>query len=363
MMENDGVVEIVIERPSPRAGTATVVEIHHPSGSVVKKDDEIFAVETGKATEEVRAPADGTLVHDLKLGQVVPFSVAIARIVNEEGAGSPPRVPAEVEDKIQLRPASGSSALVGGPIEAISARKREEIFVLSRGAGASMLSVAGVRLGAAGLRRQDTELFATKIVDLVIHHASRLMAKFRKLNAAWHEEGIEYHSKVNAGMAYDDGGRLVVFGIENSDKLSLEDIQDEIVDGLKKYIRNRFTSRELTRATFTVTDLSPTEVNFMLPLLPHGQSSIIAVAGSAQQGYELFLGFDHRVAEGRDAANFLSALRASLAETITSQQMVCRRCDICGAEAQAGDTRTFLARLIDRTGTEILCCRACWMRA
>jgi pyruvate/2-oxoglutarate dehydrogenase complex dihydrolipoamide acyltransferase (E2) component len=401
--------EIMVERQSANDAEATVVEIDCASGTAVKRDQRIFAIETSKAVEEICAPIDGILVHRLTKGEIVPFGVAIAEIRDAPGGSEPapadrgngadraavaptpaagqrqpPRLSraaaalaaqhgiaatafaSDFVTAAQVRRHLGSAAPApttpAAELEPVAARKREEIRALSQGAGASMLSIVGAELGAVGLERSDLgPMFATRIVDVVVYEAARLMRRFGKLNAAWHDGGIEYHDAVNAGIAYDDGGRLVVYGIAKADELSLDDIQDAILDGFRKYVTNRLTAQELTRATFTVTDLSPTQTDFVFPLLPRGQSCIIGIAGSPARGFRLYLGFDHRVTEGLEAARFLQQLREAIGAALAAHGMVHPRCGLCGREPapQAGPTGHLL-RIVDRIGADMLCCHACW---
>ena len=54
-------------------------------------------------------------------------------------------------------------------------------------------------------------------------------------------------------MGPNDGGPLVVQGIEDADWLSLHGVSDTIVDAVAWYMNNELTSAELSRVTFTVT--------------------------------------------------------------------------------------------------------------
>jgi pyruvate/2-oxoglutarate dehydrogenase complex dihydrolipoamide acyltransferase (E2) component len=225
---------------------------------------------------------------------------------------SPGASPASTAAPIQvahIKPA------VGGPareVRELPPHKRQELKSLGRGAGGSMLSVVGTSLGKQLPERKGDGFFDGKIVDLVIYEASRLMKAFPRLNAAYQDGMIELYHDVNAGIAFDGADRLVVYGIEASDQLKLEQIQDEISEALLRYIENKLTVRELTRATFTITDLSGMEIEFMLPLLPEGQSCIIGITKSQERGYGLYAGFDHRVTEGMEASRFLQDLRQRL---------------------------------------------------
>ena len=172
-----------------------------------------------------------------------------------------------------------------------------------------MLSVLGTGLGNEPFDRRDAGFFAKKIGDIVIYEASRLMHDFKKLNAAYRDGGIAYHARINAGYAIDGGGRLVVYGISGSDARELPDIREQMMEGLKKYAQGTLTARDLDEATFTVTDLSASEIDFVLPLLPEGQTCILAITYTSATGYRLYIGFDHRVTEGLEASRFLGELR------------------------------------------------------
>jgi hypothetical protein len=121
----------------------------------------------------------------------------------------------------------------------------------------------------------------------------------------------------------------------------------------------------MSRATFTVTDLSADELDFVLPLLPRGQSCIIGITHDAKNGFRLFAGFDHRVTEGREVSAFLSELGARVLSfgTKATQETAVLRCDFCSkslAEAAGRGRDKGLLSVIDRKGETALCCASCW---
>ena len=77
-------------------------------------------------------------------------------------------------------------------------------------------------------------------------------------------------------------------------------------------------AEDLTNGTFTITDLSSEGAVFIHPLINERQSAILGVAAARQppgdpgETFDLILSFDHRVAEGRVAVQFLKALRDRL---------------------------------------------------
>jgi pyruvate/2-oxoglutarate dehydrogenase complex dihydrolipoamide acyltransferase (E2) component len=418
---------VVLERDSPNDEEGIVSAVIVPSGALVRRGEHIFDVENSKAVQEIYSPCDGVLEHILAVGTVVKFGTSVAQILPEsvktlavdagvKVAGSQPDTPKEPPEYLRARKvrlsqkASAvaashglsasdfhtdfvtvrdvlshvgpslnesttvplnrilrSAAVTAFPVIAdgaeISVRKREEIRVLSRGAGATMLSVVGLRLGPISRSAALAGFFADRIADLIIYEASRLMHRYPKLNATFGEHGVKLYQSINGGIAFDDGGRLMVYGIENSDELSLKDIQSDILGALERYATSSLTAKELLRSTFTVTDLSSSNIDFVFPLLPENQSAIIGVTKS-EQGFALYLGFDHRVTEGLYAAGFLR----ELADRIISFALLengepAPICSFCGTalgtiveELQERG----LMKIVDRHGAEVLCCNNCW---
>jgi pyruvate/2-oxoglutarate dehydrogenase complex dihydrolipoamide acyltransferase (E2) component len=262
-------------------------------------------------------------------------------------------------------PKPSSSVNKQKPGHAISRSKKVEIETLSGGAGATMLSVLGLTLGALTIRRKAEDFLNDRITDLVIFEAARLMRKYPRLNSYYDDGYIYSHDAVHAGLAIDGGQRLVVYGIQNADQVNLADLSGIISDAVTRYACNELTGAELSRATFTVTDLSADDLDFVFPLLPRGQSCILGISRSAKTGYRLFVGFDHRVSEGREVAQFLTELRERLQSfncpnSGTADVPCCAYCMRSSAEAATKSRDKGLLKIVDRHGQDILCCASCW---
>ncbi len=413
----------MLERVTANDETATIVAIHAASGTQVAQDQMIFEFENSKTTQELHAPAAGVLVHALTMGETVQFGVPLARIVTTAPAAPladvappppPPAPPAQVLapapapspvprfsaaaqaliDGLGLKASEFSKAFVtsadvrgrGRPAPAapraaaapapapapvpaggtpVNFRKRAEIEALSQGAGASMLSVLGVRLGAVAVARPKGDFFDGRITDLVIYEAARLMKKYPRLNAYYEQGHVAEHAAIHAGLAIDGGGRLVVFGVEHANTLTLAELSAVMVDAVARYAEDRLSPRELTRATFTVTDLSADELDFVLPLLPRGQSCILGITQDRESGFRLFAGFDHRVSEGREVGAFLRELRDRVrsfaaATPAAVAAPVCGFCARPAAEVVRKSKDKGLLVVKDAGGRETLCCASCW---
>jgi hypothetical protein len=108
----------------------------------------------------------------------------------------------------------------------------------------------------------------------------------------------------------------VVAVVAHADRMSLREIAAAMDRHLEAYLGASLTPADLLGATFTVSDLSGEGVSVFNPLISRGQSAILGI-GSDQPGDEgerlyLTLAFDHQVAEGRRAAQFLADLSKRL---------------------------------------------------
>ena len=59
----------------------TLAEWLVPDGAAVQKGDLIYSLETGKATQEIEAPAAGTLIHKVAAGQTFEVGTEIGEIL------------------------------------------------------------------------------------------------------------------------------------------------------------------------------------------------------------------------------------------------------------------------------------------
>jgi pyruvate/2-oxoglutarate dehydrogenase complex dihydrolipoamide acyltransferase (E2) component len=187
--------------------------------------------------------------------------------------------------------------------------------------------------GQAGLRGNATAL--------ILFETARLLRRFPIFNAFCASGRVGYYERVNLGLAVDAGRGLKVVVLQDADKKSCPAIATEIGELISQYLEDRLPVQALSGCTFTLTDLSGEGVHSFLPLINQGQSAILGIGGElpasghGPSAFNLMLSFDHRLAEGRTAAQFLNALRerlscheASLAggEDAGRPELSCSRC-------------------------------------
>ena len=157
-------------------------------------------------------------------------------------------------------------------------------------------------------KRNNNDYFSNSVLDLVIYETTLLLkGNFSDLNACFYEgNGIATFEKVIPGFALDDKNNLTVVSVPEFK--TLHELKNHMVNIIVKFDKKKLTAQDLKPSTFTVTDLSSTNVNFILPLINGYQTFIIGICRS-NNGYQVLGTFDHRVTEGKRFAEFLEELR------------------------------------------------------
>lgn len=345
---------------------ARVVGVPIASTEQVRAGDTIFEVENHKVVQEIEAPADGLLLHDLRPGTFVRVDTPVAFIASP------------AEDESALIAESRRAALESAPdwcdqeLEAgapsdgmpVSVAKATEIAVLGQGAGNSLLATLGLEVGQIRRAASAPSFFQDKILDLVVFEAARLLSgkRYRQLNGRFVHGQIVQRDRVVPGVSFDEGGRLTIFAIPGAESLSLSETQDRIVDGLMRYVGRKLSLDDVVNTTFTITDTSAIELSLSVPLLPRDQCIILSITKDAAQSFMISISYDHRVTEGLTVASFASAL-AQRVRSYSSAEVVEPSCSFCQRTATMEVSefrRRGLLRIVDGSGAEAWCCATCW---
>ncbi|MBA1225909.1 2-oxo acid dehydrogenase subunit E2 [Stutzerimonas stutzeri] len=183
---------------------------------------------------------------------------------------------------------------------------------------------AECRLDALKARRAElkTAGSAVSVQDLVLLKVIETLKAHPGLNATLADEVIHHHAAVHLGLAIPLPGDLLVapalFNAEQLDGEELCQARKALVD---KALASKLSVKELTGATFTVSNLGLSRVHHFTPVLNPPQVAILGIGG-VQRRLELsasgalveveWLGlsltFDHRAVNGAPAADFLDDL-------------------------------------------------------
>jgi hypothetical protein len=222
-------------------------------------------------------------------------------------------------------------------------------------------SMLGVSLKLSK-RRVSNEFFSNSILDLVVYETSLLLkSSFNDLNACFiGNDKIAKYDKVVAGIALDDVNNLTVASLADFENLS--DLSDQIIEVVVRFEDKKLKSKDLKSTTFTVTDLSSSGVDFVLPLINGPQGFILGIV-KRDDVYHIFGSFDHRITEGKRFASFLSELKDrislyALPQLGHASNKCCNYCLKTIEEEKSLGNRGLLK--IDDGVEEKLICRNCY---
>jgi len=140
------------------------------------------------------------------------------------------------------------------------------------------------------------------------------------------KEEIIYKKYYNIGIAVDTGRGLIVPVIKDTDRKSILRISTDIETLSNKAREGTLEVSELRGGTFTITNVGPLGGSALIPTINYPEVAILGV-GRAQpkpvvrEGQivirtmlPLTLTFDHRIADGADAARFVTEMARQLSD-------------------------------------------------
>ncbi len=139
-------------------------------------------------------------------------------------------------------------------------------------------------------------------------------------------EQIIYKKYYNIGVAVDTGHGLVVPVIRDTDRKSILQISAEIEEVAAKAREGALAVAELRGGTFTITNVGPLGGTALIPTINYPEVGILGM-GRVQEKpvvvdgeivirkiLPLTLAFDHRIADGADAARFVTEMVRQLSD-------------------------------------------------
>ena len=167
---------------------------------------------------------------------------------------------------------------------------------------------------SAGDRRGPFKSVKSQITPIILHALSPLLIEFRELNAFFHEGYVHYYNTVNVGYVLDLNKGIKVVNLGDLTDRPVGEIAKSLVGYVKKYMQDKITPAEMHGSTFTVSDVSSEDVYSFSPLINRYQGAILGISSvdPLDSAFLLNLVFDHRLTEGKRAAQFLAMLKKSI---------------------------------------------------
>lgn len=173
------------------------------------------------------------------------------------------------------------------------------------------------------LKSSDPSLGLSGITigDMVAFAATRVLAKYPKLNAHVVDGVVRSYELVHLGLAVDTPRGLMVPVVRDARSLSLRQFSEQSKLLAKSCVDGSPNPDLLSGSTFTVTNLGAFGIESFTPILNEPETGILGVDNIAPRatigpdgkpGVEMRIGFsltvDHRIVDGADAARYLKDL-------------------------------------------------------
>jgi len=288
-------------------------------GDQVKEGEGLCEIETEKATDELQAPASGTLLKIVYAeGSTIPVNSIIA-VIGSPGedyssiiGSGPPALPvvapeAQAQKQVSTRKTTDSEALAEvriSPSARRLARERGIDITLIHGTGpggrivsddvlqaaskaqpaltqsrsgtltghrkviADRLSLSArtavhvpismeADMTAANKLKNELQETGNKIslTDIITKAAAIALTEFPRANSMLLGEELKSMDEVNVGLAVGLDDDLLVPVIKNANKLSLVEISSRAKDLIERAKNHALSSKEMTGGTFTVSNL------------------------------------------------------------------------------------------------------------
>jgi pyruvate/2-oxoglutarate dehydrogenase complex dihydrolipoamide acyltransferase (E2) component len=241
-----------------------------------------------------------------------------------------PVAPVQTASSVQTAaPAKAAEPVENAPVAGVAVvwtdlprRKIFEARVLGQGQARTVQSQVTSSVRAPRLRARLERLGMTSIglSALTIFEAARLLRKYPEFNAIHDRGRMGQYGDVNVGWAIDagtTGGQgLMVPVIPQADQKTPQEIVEIMQRHIDGYVEGKLGTADFLGGTFTISDLSADGISHFQPLISQGQSAILGVGGeldgAGNETLYLTLAFDHQLAEGRKAAQFVRELAGRL---------------------------------------------------
>lgn len=175
-------------------------------------------------------------------------------------------------------------------------------------------------------RFKGDETVRVSMNDVLILAASRALKRFPTMNSTQTGDEIFLHENVGMGIAVAVPGGLIVPVLRDADRKGLLDIACEARALIGKARAGSLSMEEVTGGTFTITNLSASNVDSFTPILRPPETGILGVGRAVEKPVAirgeiairsmmgLSLTIDHRVVDGSPASEFLKLLAGFLEE-------------------------------------------------
>jgi len=320
-------------------------------GQEIAEDDPLVEIATDKTTVEIPSPAGGVVSSILVgEGEVVPVGTVLVVIGGDAAATAPAAAPKPAPaEKVQATPLVRKIAGELGVDLATVTGTGPGGRITENDVRAAATPDEGRRERLHGVRRQMfehltrahreipavtwveecdfTHLDLKLLVPLVLKAVAESLKEVPELNARVEDGELVLLDRYDIGVAVQTEQGLVVPVLRGCDTAHLDELDAEVRRLAEAAQAGKLAPDELRGGTFTVTSAGKAAGLFVTPLVNHPEVGILGVHRIEERAVvrdgevvvrrmgNISVTFDHRVVDGRRAADFGLAVIGRLQKT------------------------------------------------
>ena len=353
--------KVVLEVPAPASGTIT--KIIAKDGATVEAGDLLAILEEGEAV--VAAPPVEDKAEDKPAASKtkeakgpVKTSPAVRRLLDEHdldatvvtGSGKDGRLTKadvmaflEADDSSDVTPGDSTPAVVDDDVTVGLVRKEQRVpmtrlrariaerLIEAQQTAAMLTTFNEVDLTEVmALRSRYRDKFEEKhgvrlgFMSFFTMAAVAALKKFPAVNASVEGTDIVYHNYYDIGIAVSSDRGLMVPVIRDVDQMNFAEFEAALNSVAKKAQDGTISMEDLTGGTFTITNGGIFGSMMSTPILNQPQSAILGMHNILQRPMVvdgeivarpmmyLAVTYDHRIIDGKEAVQFLVAIKEQL---------------------------------------------------
>lgn len=350
----DGVIEEILKNEGDTVESGEVVGKFKAGAKGETKDSGSSEAKSETPEPEKTSGSDASKAESESTGEAI-LSPAARKLADEnnidpdsvKGTGKDGRVTKEdvqshIDSGTANKPAAPSPAAAAAPEVSIAAGERPEKRVPMTRLRASMAKrLVNAQQTAAmlttfnevnmkplmDLRKQYKDGFEKRhgiklgFMSLFVKASTEALKRFPAVNASIDGNDMVYHGYQDIGVAVSSDRGLVVPVLRDTDALGLADIEKKIVEYGTKAKGGKLGIEEMTGGTFTISNGGVFGSLMSTPILNPPQTAILgmhkiqdrpmAVDGQVVvlPMMYLALSYDHRMIDGKEAVQFLVAIK------------------------------------------------------
>ena len=332
--------KVVLEVPAPVNGVLTALK--KEAGSTVGSGELLAIIEESavaaqpKAKKTEAAPAKPAPAR--KDETAAKLSPAVKRLVEENkldagaiaGSGRDGRITkGDVAHHLEARP-EGARVDQRVPMSRLRARIAERL-VQAQTTQALLTTFNEIDMQAVSdLRARHKEAFEKRhgvrlgLMSFFAKACVEALRRYPVVNASVEGNDIVYHEYYDIGVAVSTDRGLIVPILRDADRMSFADLEKAVTGFAERARNGAITLEELTGGTFSITNGGVFGSLLSTPIVNAPQSAILGMHKIQQrpvaaEGQVLVrpmmyvaLTYDHRIIDGREAVQFLVAVKEAL---------------------------------------------------